>query len=134
MRFPYGNKKALGFGNIPTIKLKLKIERPGGFIDLLFLFDTGADVTSLPKSLAKKLGIDLQTCPQETMIGYTGEATRVFLSKISLRLGKGIFSIPCVFSSHEDVPIILGRAGILTRFNIFLNGKDKEIVFEDLLF
>lgn len=42
------------------------------------------------------------------------------------------FEIPCVFNPNEEVPILLGRAGIIDKFNILLDGKKKEIVFEEI--
>lgn len=65
LTFPYEAKHTLNFGTLPTIKINLDIQSPEGFIPLLFLFDTGADVTSLPVSLAEKLKIDLNKCPKE---------------------------------------------------------------------
>lgn len=132
LQFPYVNKPTLHFGNIPTIKLKFQVESPEGFIPLLFLFDTGADVTSLPVSSAKKLGINLDKCPKEPMGGYEGRNIQVYLSKIRLKFNKKIFAIPCVFNPNENVPMLLGRAGILSRFSIHLESKHKQISFEEI--
>ena len=131
LKFPYVSKPTLNFGNIQTTKLKLQVESPKGFVPLLFLFDTGADVTSLPVSSAKKLGINLDKCPKEPMGGYEGSSITVYLSKIRLKFNRKIFAIPVVFNPNENVPILLGRAGILTKFNILLDGKNKEITFEE---
>ena len=129
LRFPYEARPTLNYGNIPTIKLSLPVEsKVVGFMALTFLFDTGADVTSLPASLSKHLGINLEDCPQEKMTGYEGDGVMVYRSQISIKFGKKIFAIPCVFHPNENVPIILGRAGILSRFNIHLNNKKKEII------
>ncbi|TSC64779.1 MAG: Uncharacterized protein G01um101493_10 [Microgenomates group bacterium Gr01-1014_93] len=132
LKFPYESKPTLNFGNIPTIKLKIEVETPQGFIPLLFLFDTGADVTSLPISSAGKLGINLDKCPKEPMSGYEGGNVEVYLSKLNVKFNKQTFTIPCVFSPNENVPILLGRAGIITRFNIKLDAKNKEITFEEI--
>lgn len=132
LRFPYESKPTSNFGNIPTLKLKLQVESPEGFVPLLFLFDTGADVTSLPVSAAKKLGINLAKSPKGPMSGYEGGKIKVYLSQIRIKFNNKIVAIPCVFNPKENVPILLGRAGILSRFNIFLDGKNKQITFEEI--
>lgn len=132
LRYDYGSKSTLSFGIIPTIKILLAVESPQGNLPFVFLFDTGADVTSLPSSAAEKLGIDLDKCPEEPMSGYEGSTVLVYRSQISIVFNKKAFIMPCVFNPNEDVPILLGRVGILNRFNIILDGKGKQIVFEEI--
>ncbi len=132
LKYPYEVKVSPDFGIIPTIKLLLEVESPKGPAPFIFLFDTGADVSSLPSAAAKKLGVDLDKCPQETMSGYEGNSVTVYMSPIKIKFGDKFFPIPCVFHPSDDVPILLGRAGILDKFNIFLDGKKKEITFEQL--
>lgn len=132
LEFPYASKPTLNFGNIPTIKVKIQVESPEGFVPLLFLFDTGADTTSLPVSSAKKLGINLNACPKEPMSGYEGGKVQVYLSKIRMRFDRKVITIPCVFNPNESVPILLGRAGIISRFNIFMDGRNRLITFEEI--
>ncbi len=131
-RYLYENKLSFEFGNIPTIKILLGVESPKHLIPFYFLLDTGADVSSLPASAAPKLGIDLKKCPKIPMSGFEGSIISVYKSKIKVTFNKKSISIPCVFHPDDDVPILLGRAGILNRFNIFLDGKKKEIIFEEL--
>jgi len=132
LQFPYEISSSLEFGNIPTASFWLNVESGRSFIPLFFLFDTGADVSSLPASAGPKLGLDLSKCPKIPMSGFEGSTISVFKSKIKIRFNKKSIIIPCVFNPNDDVPILLGRAGILDRFNIFLDGKKKEIAFEEL--
>lgn len=132
LKYPYASKSTLSFGIIPTIKILLAVESPRGPLPFLFLFDTGADVTSLPASTAEKLGIDLDKCPKEPMSGYEGSTILVYRSQINIVFNKKVLVVPCVFNPNEDVPILLGRAGILDRFNIVLDGKRKQIFFEEI--
>lgn len=130
-KYLYENKLSFEFGNIPTIKILLGVESPKNLLPFYFLLDTGADVSSLPASAAPKLGIDLSKCRKIPMSGFEGSTISVYKSKIRLRFKK-LISVPCVFHPDDNVPILLGRAGILNRFNIFLDGKKKEITFEEL--
>ena len=132
LRYPYESKLSFEFGNIPTVKILLQVESPDGLFPFTFLFDTGADVTSLPASAAEKLGIDLDKCPEKPMSGFEGTTIMVYKSEIKIRFDGKTLKIPCVFHPNDDIPILLGRAGILDRFNIFMDGKKKEITFEEL--
>lgn len=131
-KFPYGISSSSNFGIIPTIFLWLNVESPSELIPFSFLFDTGADVTSFPASAAEKLGIDLDKCPQEPMSGYEGTTILVYKSDITINFNNKKLIVPCVFNPNEDVPILLGRAGIIERFNIMLDGKHKTITFEEI--
>ena len=131
LKYPYGIKSSPGFGNIYTVKLLLKVNSPEGLAPIIFLFDTGADVTSLPASAAEKLGIDLDKCPQDSMVGYEGTPVLVYKSQIKINFNNKELIVPCVFNPNEDVPILLGRVGIIDRFNIILDSKNKEITLEE---
>ena len=65
------------------------------------------------------------------MSGFEGSTISVYKSKVKIRFNEKSISVPCVFHPDDDVPILLGRAGILDRFNIFMDGKKKEIAFEE---
>lgn len=132
LRYPYENKLSLDFGNIPTIKILLPVESTKGFLPFNFLFDTGADITSLPASATEKLGIDLDKCPEKPMSGFEGTTIMVYKSEIKIKFNKKTFEIPCVFNPNDDVPILLGRAGILDRFSVLMDAKNREIVFEEI--
>lgn len=132
VKFPYEHKTSGTFGSIPTVSFWLHIISPIGPIPFYFLFDTGADVTSLPASAAEKLGIDLDHCPKEPMSGYEGTEVFVYRSQITLQFNKQTYQVPCVFHPNEDVPLLLGRAGILDRFTIIFDAKKKEVAFEQI--
>lgn len=132
LRYPYEVRSSVSYGSIPTITFWLNVDSPRGPIPFLFLFDTGADVTSLPASAATKLGIDLDACPQEPMSGYEGTTIFVYRSSITIYLNQRNVTVPCVFHPNEEVPILLGRAGILDRFTIIMDGKRRTVTFEEI--
>lgn len=132
LKYPYEDKLSLEFGNIPTIKILLQVESPEGLVPFLFLFDTGADVTSLPASAAEKLGVDLDKCPEKPMSGFEGTTIMVYKSQIKIKFDRKTLIIPCVFNPNDNVPILLGRAGILDRFSVLMDCKNREIVFEEI--
>mgnify|MGYP001618971914 CR=1 FL=1 len=132
LRYPYVAKTSSSFGIIPTAAFWLYIYSPKGYLPLSFLFDTGSDVTSLPASVAQKLGVNLANCPKEVMSGYEGSEVEVYKSQIRINFGDKNFLIPCVFNLNPNAPTILGRAGIFNKFIIVLDGKNKEITFEEI--
>lgn len=132
LEYPYGIEISSDFGKIPLIKTPLPVHSPLGFINFTFLFDTGADLTSLSASAAEKLGIDLDRCPQIPMSGYEGTTIFVYKSQIKIRLNDKLLTIPCVLHPNEEVSILLGRAGILDRFTIVMDAKRKMVIFEDI--
>lgn len=132
LKYPYEISPSEDFGIIFTIKLLVPVKSPRGDVRFVFLFDTGADVTSLPASAAEKLGIDLDKCPQIPMSGYEGTTIFVYKSQIKIRFNDKLFTIPCVFNPNEEVPILLGRAGIIDKFTIIMDAKKKTITFEEI--
>lgn len=132
LSFPYETKASRHYGNSPLVSVTLPVDSPQGPVKFQFLFDTGADVTSMPVTVAKKLGINLQKQHSGIMTGYEGQGVLVYRSQITVNFNKKKFSIPCVFTPKNHVPILLGRAGILSRFNILLDGKNKQITFTEI--
>jgi len=132
MRFPYEKIKTEYFGNLLTPTFWLNVQVKTKKLPFFFLLDTGADVTSLPASAAMSLGVDLASCPQEPMEGYEGTSVLVYRSTITIFLNNKTYTIPCVFTPIEHVPILLGRAGILDKFTLTLDGKKQEIRFEEI--
>lgn len=132
LTYPYESKPSESFGTIPTVSFWLDVCSPKGNLPFLFLFDTGADVTSLPASAGKELGIDIDKCPQVPMGGYEGTTIFVYKSEIKISFNNRLLVVPCVFHPNEEVSILLGRAGILDKFTIVMDGKKKKVSFEEL--
>jgi hypothetical protein len=132
MKFPYTKTKTDDLGDILTPTFWLPVQVKAKVIPFLFLLDTGADITSLPVSAAMSLGVDLTTCPQVPMEGYEGNIVPVYRSEIRIYMDNRRVTIPCVFTPIEQVPILLGRAGILDKFTLTLDGKKKEVRFRKI--
>jgi hypothetical protein len=97
-----------------------------------FVFDTGADLTSLPILMAQRHGIDFNQADAVRGVarGLVGAVER-FRARIHVRVGTEEFDWPCDFLA-EPVPIagqppvpasrraygVLGRAGVLAVFKI----------------
>lgn len=132
LKFPYQVRTSPIFGPVPTIKLKLPLKTVEGLETFAFLFDTGADITSLPISVIDKLGVDINKCKKIKMSGFEGSTIIVYLSRITIVLANKAFSIPCVFNPNINVAILLGRARILDKFTITLDAKKKVATFQEI--
>ena len=68
-----------------------------------------------------------------TARGIEGSGVPAQLAEITLRIGDVEFAVPCLFSSNEDCPYLLGRMGFFSRFNITFDNRRKKIVLEEIL-
>jgi len=130
IEFPYLIKKG-EFDEILGIYLWVKIKtKIGIYRSQKFLFDTGADFTSLPRFLVEVVGIDLHKCKQEIMYTANNDSMVTFRGKIIINLNGKDMELPCVFTEKDDTPFLLGRSGIIENFDILLSAKKKKIILE----
>lgn len=129
MEFPY-SLKITNIGKLLTPYCWLDITTHKKTIrKIKFLFDTGADFTSLPKFMAEVVGIDLNCAKQEIMYTANNESMITYLGKIKVRIDTQEMMIPCVFTDRDDTPFLLGRAGTIELFEILMSAKNKKLTF-----
>lgn len=127
MEFPIVEKKT-NLGSLPDVKIPLHLHTKLGYQPVLFLLDTGADFTMLPKHLAEWLGIDLSTLPQNRSYGIEGnKGVIVWAGKIRVKICRHELEIRCLFSDNESCPYLLGRADIFSHFNILFDNANSKI-------
>ena len=127
MEFPTPNK-VTNLGTIPDVKIPVALATKAGWQRVLFLLDTGADVTMLPKGIAEWLGIDLSSLPQDRSFGIeAGKGVRVWAGKIRVKICRHELVIRCLFSDNDACPYILGRADIFSHFTILFDNAGKKI-------
>lgn len=93
-----------------------------------FLLDTGADYTSVPKFLSEVIGYDLKKAKQEIMYTANNEPMVTYLGKINIKIDSLEITLPCAFTDKNDTPFLLGRAGLIERFEILLSAKKKVTI------
>lgn len=93
--------------------------------------DSGADVTMIPLSLGKLIGLQLREDKVEQIGGIRGSVPVIY-TESQMRLGEEKFKIPIAWSLIEEVPPLLGRAGVFDRFNVTFKQKEAEIIFEKI--
>lgn len=130
-KFPYSKKESANYGQIDDLVLNIFIQTPSGFTETKFIFDTGADVSMLPKSWLNVLHLDQTKLKCHFMTGASEEVMKVYcgIIKIKLEENSELFEIPVTFSKSDTAPHILGKAGILNRFTVTLNHQTRMVSF-----
>lgn len=120
---------------------KGKIKRPvadvfiknshGGWIEFHPYIDSGADVTLIPLSLGKLLGLSIDEKKIEQIGGIRGSIPVIYLKK-EIKIGGIQFPIQIAWALIEEVPPLLGRTDIFDKFNVLFKQKENLIIFNDL--
>ena len=110
--FEYVNLPTYGQVFYPFIPVSLKtIDH--GWVDFRFIVDTGADLTTFPFFMAKKLGINLSKCKTSKAEGIGGFVIKTWETKIPIKLKTHEITIRCSITDDEQTPFLLGRIDLL---------------------
>ena len=116
IKFPL-SEKLISLGRVIDPIITLPILTKFGWKQFDFIVDSGADCTMLPKSAAKLLDIDINTCKKDRFFGIEGKGVTVYISEITVKIGKKMLALSCVFSEIEITPFILGRLDFFNHEN-----------------
>lgn len=133
IEFPYKLKHSHYVKQIfsPYVELKVKTKE-GKFVSHRFIFDTGADFTSLPKYVAEVTGVELEKSPQEVMYTASNEPMITYHAKLKVCFGEEILDLLCVFTDRDDTPFLLGKIGFIDKYTIILDGRKKKLIFKKI--
>lgn len=121
------------FGSLLDPTIELPVKTPRGFRLFSFIVDSGADFTMMPRSVSEQLGINLEAARELKVAGVEGTLISAWLSEIELNIGDSLLRLPCLFSSKEDTPYLLGRMGFFHRFNVTFDNRGKKIILESIV-
>ncbi len=129
MEFPY-LIKSTEVGNllIPYCWIEVQTSYNHVWRKYKFLFDTGADFTSVPKFMSVVVGYNLKNAKQEIMFTANNEQMITYLGKMKIKINNTEIDLPCAFTDRNDTPFLLGRIGLIERFEILLSAKKKAMV------
>ncbi|MBI4136709.1 retroviral-like aspartic protease family protein [Candidatus Roizmanbacteria bacterium] len=121
---PSGNNSRLAY---PEIEVLLQTFR--GKSTFNFIFDSGADITTLPFYMMKLLNIKKENTELSRSYGVGVEPIPSYNAEIPVKIGTLTFNLPVTFIPNKDVPLLLGKEGIFDRFNVtFDNDQEKTIL------
>lgn len=125
-------KESLGLGHgvvwRPVADVFLKA-RSGGWIEFHPYIDSGADVTMIPLSLGKLLGLRLHETQVQQVGGIRGSVPVMYGNAV-IRIGDTEFLVKLAWALIEDVPPLLGRAGVFDTFEITFKQHDGTVEFK----
>lgn len=126
--FPYKKEPSRVFGYVyrPVVEMYLRM-RGGDWFRVSMYADSGADITIFPRSVCGLLGLKLRDGQESTVTGVGGEEIKIFIHRITARIGDEELNIRAGFAEREDIPYLLGRTDILARFNILF--EEHRVVF-----
>lgn len=87
------------------------------------LLDTGSDITLVPISFCKELGIDIAESKPLELVGFDGSKSIGFYVQLALKFGGKQFQGN--FVAFDQVEGILGR-NVLNAFSLLLDGPNLE--------
>ena len=114
-------------GVVPRPEVPFSIEGPLGIVNLVGLFDSGSDVLLLPRSVGEAAGFSPHA--SVNTYGVSGSAAgELFNAQVSV--AGQTFVAPIFVAVDEDVPILLGRAGVWNRFESFtFHNVEQQLCF-----
>lgn len=100
-----------------------------GLISLIFLIDSGASISALPKSDASVFGIDYKKGKKILISGINKEPITAFKHELNAVFKNEKIKLPIVFINNDSAPRVLGREGMFNNFTIIFEEKEKRTGF-----
>ena len=93
---------------------------------------SGADISMIPFRFGKAIG--LRQTPRDTLReigGISGGAVPYLLKRVDLGIGRTQFPVRIAWTLIEEVPLLLGRMDVFSRFRILFDERRGFVEFED---
>lgn len=107
----------------PYVLLELQSLK-GEWFKVNTLADSGADITSFPRGVARILGKDVSKGKKVKLVSATGTSLPLYLHEVKARLGSKEFIMTVGFAETDTFPYLLGRQDVLDIFNIKFSKDD----------
>jgi len=124
---PYKNVLYENFGFVNEPKLLLPLKTINGYVETVFLLDSGAVVSALPLQAAHDTGVDLAKAKRITLQGFSGVAAFAYLDDIAVQIAGKDFVFPAVFTESNKTTYILGRKGFFDDFDIVFDHEARTV-------
>lgn len=126
-------RKEIGRKNVTMFRPVADIEfknQAGKWIECHPYIDSGADMTLLPLSLGRLLGLEIEKNKIEELYGLGSQGIPVIFKKVGVKIGEYEFETEVAWSLSEKVVPLLGRAGIFDKFHVSFRQDEKIIELE----
>lgn len=124
---PFGEDRSYIWRPVADIFLK---GLHGVWMEFHPYIDSGADVTIIPFSLGKLIGLSIGCRPVERIGGIRGSIPIVHV-RHHVNIGGRIIFARMAWSLVEKIPPLLGRADVFDVFHVTFQQDKKIILFKD---
>lgn len=132
MEFPYQKEKSKLFGKILRPLIEFEIKTNIGWVTVMGYLDSGADITLLPLSFAKALGIKIEDEEVKEIKGIGDSAVSVVIKEVQLKIGNVELKASVGIALIEEVPYLLGRKDIFNKFRVIFEEYNKKLILEKI--
>ena len=128
IRIPYTKKQTI-FGEVCNPQIIIQVLTQYGYQRFIFLIDSGADCTIVPRAMARLVGINLGSQPDTLIRGAkaTRRGLRAYKGELKVRFAGEEFSLRCLITESDRTPFLLGRLDFFSKFNVTF-AKDEVIL------
>ena len=129
--FNYRKEKSTITENIfrPIASVKFK-SKENTWIKLRLYIDSGADITIIPLSFGRLLGLELKKEDIKQLTGVGGTSIPVVITEVEIKINDIAFPINIAWALEEDIPPLLGRTSVFDKFVITFDQTKKIIIFD----
>ena len=127
--FPYRYRES-GGKKLSYPEVKVQIQTFLGRQTYNFIFDSGADITTLPEYMISLVQIPKQDLVKSRSFGISSEPVYSLDAVIPVKIGSLKLDLPVTFVPNKDVPLLLGKEGIFDRFNIILDNDAQKTILQ----
>ncbi len=108
------------FGTVQVPFAAVELTRSDGvFQSVALQIDSGAVISTLRRSIAALLGLELESGRPVDLRGVGGSVSHAFVHEISTRFDPGmILTVPYAVMTSETVPNLLGRLGVFDQAQV----------------
>lgn len=133
IRIPYTKKQTI-FGEVSNPLIVIQVLTQQGYQRFIFLIDSGADCTMVPRYMARLVGINLGSQPDTLIRGVeaTRRGLRAYKGELKVRLGGEEFSLRCLITESDNTPLVLGRLDFFSKFNVTFDSTKEEVILEKI--
>jgi len=112
-------------GNDYTPLVTLPVEVNNHAVDITFLIDTGAIISTIPIAYAERLGVDVSTQKRILLQTLTNQAVYGYMVDAKVTLHETQLTLPLTLANIQS-PVI-GRYGFLDRYSLVFNHQEQAV-------
>ena len=129
--FNYRREKSEITGDIlrPVASIEFK-SKDGVWIELRPYIDSGADITLIPLTFGRLLGLELKKEEIKHLRGVGGAGVPVVITEVDTKINDTEFPVRVAWALEEDLPPLLGRTDIFDRFVVTFDQRREVVIFE----